>query len=263
MGNEHNKYIDIHCHCLPGLDDGPLNNSEAVELCRSLVADGIGTVIATVHQLGRYDTTNNAAKIRDAVNAMNEQLRENDIDLCIMPGGDVRLDERIPLLLQTDNIMTLADGGLYLLLELPSEVFINIEPLLAELNDAGISTIISHPERCMALDKHPEILEKWLEQASLQITAGSLLGHFGQRAQQTGWSYLEKRQAQFVATDAHDRQKRYPCMNAAFDCIATKLGPDIAHEVCVENPRHILNGTHIINSIESNSPEYSYGGSNN
>ena len=52
-------------------------------------------------------------------------------------------------------------------------------------------------------------------------------------------------------------------MNAAFDCIATKLGPDIAHEVCVENPRHILNGTHIINSIESNSPEYSYGGSNN
>ena len=184
------QYVDIHCHCLPGIDDGPSTMLEAIELCRALVRDGIGTVIATPHQLGRFDNTNNTAQIREAVGMMNQHLHETNIDLQILPGADVRVDERICELLEADKVMTLCDGGKYLLLELPSQVFIEIDSLLVELNQRGISVIISHPERYRMVAQKPEVLEKWLEHgASLQITAGSLLGQLGQSAQKSAWSF--------------------------------------------------------------------------
>ena len=88
------RYVDIHCHCLPCIDDGPKTMSEAIELCRALAGDGIGTVIATPHQLGRFDNTNDAEQIREAVGIMNTKLNEKEIDITILPGADVRVDER-------------------------------------------------------------------------------------------------------------------------------------------------------------------------
>src|SRR4030042_5472868 len=81
-GSGHQRYIDIHCHCLPSIDDGPATMSEAIELCRALVSDGIGTVAATPHQLGRFDNSNDANQIRDAVRSVNEKLYKNGIDMC-------------------------------------------------------------------------------------------------------------------------------------------------------------------------------------
>ncbi len=248
------QYVDIHCHCLPGIDDGPSTMLEAIELCRALVHDGIGTVIATPHQLGRFDNTNNAAQIREAVGMMNQHLHETNIDLQILPGADVRVDERICELLEADKVMTLCDGGKYLLLELPSQVFIEIDSLLVELNQRGISVIISHPERYRMVAQKPEVLEKWLEHgASLQITAGSLLGHLGSTAQKSAWSFLKRGWAQFVATDAHDTQQRIPCMTAAFERIEIELGPQIAREVCIENPMRIIEGVDLPNVYQTSS----------
>ncbi|MCD6388095.1 MAG: tyrosine protein phosphatase, partial [Desulfobulbaceae bacterium] len=173
-------FIDIHCHCLPGLDDGPVNSPEALNLCRALVEEGIKTVVATPHQLGRFDGRNKAAQVRTAVDEWTGQLQEAGIPLTVLPGADVRVDERMLRLLQDDTVLTLADRGKYLLLELPHEAFIDIEPLIRQLADRRISVIISHPERHPVLAARPEIIAKWADLGtSVQITAGSLLGQFG------------------------------------------------------------------------------------
>jgi protein-tyrosine phosphatase len=237
------KYVDIHCHCLPGLDDGPATMSESLSLCRALVNENISTVVATPHQLGRFSECNDAAQVREAVSALNEELKTNDIVLAVMPGADVRVDERTCKLLEEDKVLTLADGGKYILLELPHEVFIDIEPLLDELASVGIQAIISHPERHSGLAKKPDILAKWLEcPAYLQVTAGSLLGCFGSAAEKFGWGLLNSGWASLVATDCHDLDGRRPCMKAAFKRINDRLGKTFARLVCIENPLRVLKG---------------------
>ena len=234
-------YVDIHCHCLPAFDDGPATMSGSLALCRALVNDGITTVIATPHQLGRFSECNESTQIRKAVSVINEELKNNNIALNVMPGADVRVDERICELLKADKILTLADGGKYILLELPHEVFIDIEPLLVELSSMGVQAIISHPERHSHLAKEPDILLKWLEcSALLQVTAGSLLGEFGPITQGLGWQFLDSGWSSLVATDCHDLHGRRPCMRAAFEQISDRLDETTARLVCIENPLRVL-----------------------
>ena len=246
-GLSKHQYVDIHCHCLPAVDDGPATMSDALSLCLALVDDGITTVIATPHQLGRFNSCNEAAQIRKAVSILNEELKSNNIPLMVMPGGDIRLDERICQLLEADKILTLADGGKYILLELPHQNLIDIEPLLIELSSLGIQVIISHPERHPVLAKQPKLLLKWLKHSThLQVTTSSLLGEFGSMVLETAWHFLSSGLAAFVATDSHDLNSRRPCMKTAFERINIKLGETIARLVCIENPLRVLKGQDIV-----------------
>jgi len=243
----HYKFVDIHCHCLPGVDDGPDTSNDALSLCRALVDDCVTTVVATPHQLGRFSGCNEAAQVRYGVCVLNEELKSNNIPLMVVSGADVRVDERICELLQADRILTLADGGKYILLELPHEVFIDIAPLLAELAYLGVQAIISHPERHPALVSQPKILLKWLKlSAHLQVTSASLLGFFGPVVQRAAWHLLSSGFASVVATDSHNLKTRKPCMKAAFKDVSIKLGEAIAYLVCIENPSRVLKGEDIV-----------------
>jgi protein-tyrosine phosphatase len=245
--NRWQKFTDIHCHCLPGFDDGPATMAKSLALCRRLAEEGIGTVVATPHQLGRFESCNEAVSVREAVHSLNGALRNSDIPLRIVPGGEIRVDERICELLEADKILTLADGGRYILLELPHQVFIDIDPLFAELASMGIRSIISHAEKIAALATQPRVLLRWLEHsAHLQITAASLVGDFGSKVQKVAWHFLTSGWVTLVATDSHDINIRRPQMRAAFQCIGKKLGEDIAHLVCIENPSRVVDGQHIV-----------------
>jgi protein-tyrosine phosphatase len=246
MKSEKNSYIDIHCHCLHAVDDGPPTLSQSLSLCRALVNDGIACVIATPHQLGRFSNCNESAQIREQVHILNDNLSENKISLSVIPGADVRVDERICQLIEDDKILTLADDGKYILLEMPHEVLINIEPLLDGLASMGIQAIISHPERHFALAKQPEMLRRWLDRGThLQVTSGSLIGEFGSMARIAAWNFLSSGQALFVATDAHNLCRRRPNMKVAFEQISIRLGHAVAYLVCIENPLRILEGRDI------------------
>jgi len=241
------KFTDIHCHCLPNLDDGPRTMDDALALCRRLVAEGIATVVATPHQLGRFDGCNEAAKVREATSELNRRLHKAGIKLNVLPGGDVRVDERICRLLETDRILTLADGGKYILLELPYEIFIDIESLLKELVSLNFKPIISHPERHNALDRQHKFISKWLDiGAHLQITASSLLGQFGSEINRSAWHFLCSGWATLVATDAHDINDRRPRMKAAFRLITNTLSKDIARLLFIENPSRVVDGRNIL-----------------
>ena len=241
------RFMDIHCHCLPGLDDGPETMAQAVGLCRMLAEEGFATVVATPHQFGRFEGANEGATVREAVRNLNEEISNNHLQLKIVPGGEVRVDERICRLLEADKILTLADGRKYLLLELPYQVFIDIEPLLIELASMGIQPVISHAELIAPLVARPAMVRKWLEcSAHLQITAASLVGDFGPEVQKIALSFIESGKATLVATDSHNTNIRRPRMRAAYELISTKFGEDTAKLVCIENPSRIVNGQDIL-----------------
>jgi len=240
-------FTDIHCHILAGLDDGPETMSESLALCRSLTEQGIGCVVATPHQLGRFDGCNDAQKVREAVCSLGQALNNNGIALKVVPGAEVRVDERICKLLEADRILTLADGGRYILLELPYEVFIDVRPLLFELSCIGVQAVISHPEKCAPVAAMPQVVRRWLQDgAHLVITASSLLGDFGLKANKAAWYFLSSGWASLVATDAHDTDRICPKMKVAFDRISIKLGKDIASLVCIENPSRLVNGQDMV-----------------
>jgi protein-tyrosine phosphatase len=241
------KFSDIHCHCLPGLDDGPATISESLELCRMLVEDGIATVTATPHQLGRFDDSNEAQKVREAVHNLNKVVKNNGIPLKIVPGGEIRVDERICEFLEDDKIMTLADNGRHILLELPCQVSVDITSLLTELASIGVQCVISHVERIAPFVAQRQTLLTWLDHSAyMQITASSLVGDFGPEIQRIAWYFLTSGWVTLVATDSHDMNVRRPRMRAAFELISTWLSEDIARLVCIENPSRVINDQDII-----------------
>lgn len=238
--------VDVHCHCLPGLDDGPVTIANALTLCRTLVDDGITTIIATPHQLGRYEGRNKSSDIRTIVTSFNKIIENTGMHLIIVPGADVRIDERIGHLLDVDQILTLADGGRYFLLELPGESFIDPEPLITELASRGIGVIISHPERNSFLTGQGRRVARWVKQgAHLQVTASSLVGDFGPAVERTAWQWLRIGAVSLVATDAHNTNTRRPRMSDAIDAITARMGESIARRVCIDNPLCVVTGQDI------------------
>jgi protein-tyrosine phosphatase len=232
--------VDIHCHVLPGIDDGPRTPEDALALCKALAADGTTTVIATPHQLGRYDRRNTGPVIKAAVETLRSVLAREGVPLKVVAGADVRLDERMVPLLASGEVLTL-DGGSYVLLELPHETYIEPAPLIRLLGSRGVRTIITHPERHDTVRRKPQLAGPWLQAgALLQLTAGSLIGSFGSEAEQAAWRWLGAGNAAFVATDAHDTERRPPCMTQAIEAIERRLGIDMARRVCVENPARVL-----------------------
>lgn len=249
--------VDLHCHCLAGFDDGPATMGEAIELCRALAADGCTMAIATPHQLGRYDGRSRPAAIRAAVTELNLALQDEGLPLHVQPGAEVRLDERIAELIGRDEVMTLADGGKYVLLELPSHVPVAIELLVAELAAAGVRVIVTHPERCGPLIANPCRVESLLEAgALLQITAASLMGGFGRTASQAAWSWLARGYIAIVASDAHDVQQRRPAMSQALAVVSSRLGLALARQLCLVNPLRVVEGADVTCTLpESNLSE--------
>lgn len=232
--------VDIHCHCLPGVDDGPATMAEALELCQALVDDGIETVIATPHQLGRYDGRNNGRMIRDSVDALTDALEERQISLTVLPGAEVRMDERVPGLVRSGEVVTLADR-IYLLLELPPETHLDPLPLIRCLAREGIRTIVAHPERHRPLGRRPEAVRPWVENgAALQVNASSLVGEAGAEAERVAWELLAQPLPLLVATDAHNVKARPPRLSKARAAIEHRLGLETAERVCFANPRNLV-----------------------
>ena len=241
------RFTDIHCHCLPGLDDGPANMAESIDLCRALVYDGVSRVVATPHQLGRFDGCYDGRIVREAVDRLNRELSQEGIALDVLPGADVRIDERIPQMLESGQVLTVADAGRYLLLELPHGVFLDPQVLLARLNRIGVTVVVTHPERHGFLAAHPSYVNRWLEdRPCLQITAGSFLGEFGRAAQQAARAFLQMDLPVLVATDAHDVRNRPPRMTAAHRWLAKRLGSAAADLLCAENPRRAVAGAELV-----------------
>jgi protein-tyrosine phosphatase len=239
------RFVDIHCHVLPGLDDGARDEAEALAMAAAACRDGTGSVIATPHQLGGNAGVTPAA-IRAGVADLNRALAAAGIPLTVLPGADVRIEPELPFLLKRGAVLTLADRGRHVLLELPHGVYLPLEPLLAALRKQGLTGILSHPERNQGIVARPAVIADVVRAGGLiQITAASLLGGFGGAARRVAEFCVRERLVHFVASDAHDTSRRPIGLAAAHAAIAALADPGLADAVAIENPGRVADGLEV------------------
>ena len=234
--------IDIHNHLLFGLDDGSQNLETSVAMAKIAVEDGISHIVCTPHASGAYayDPSQIAARIA----VLRDALAAEDVPLTLGVGCDFHLSY--------DNIKeTIADptkfsinGTGYLLVELPDfGLPRSLTDTFYQMQLAGITPILTHPERNPTLQKNPSRLIEWLRNGLLvQVTAGSVLGHMGKAAEQMSHRLLNNRWVHILATDAHNVTTRPPRMQAAYDAVSKRYGADYATLLCTDNPGAIFDG---------------------
>ncbi|MCA9152148.1 MAG: hypothetical protein KDA92_22750, partial [Planctomycetales bacterium] len=188
---------------LPGLDDGAPDWDESIAMAALAACDGIRGVIATPHQLGRY-RNNVAPGIRQLTAEFNQRLAAAQINLQVLPGGDVRIEDDLLSEIRADRVLTLGDHGRHVLLELPHELYFPLQPVLETLSRAGLVGILSHPERNRGIQSDPRCLRKLVSAGCLmQVTAGSFLGQFGSAALQLSEQMLNNGWIHLIASDGH------------------------------------------------------------
>ncbi|MBC8106756.1 MAG: hypothetical protein H7Z14_09220 [Anaerolineae bacterium] len=233
--------VDMHCHCLAGIDDGPATGADSIALCKLLVRDGFTDVIATPHQLGRYDGVNWAAEVRQGVSQLQTALQRERVPLRVHAGAEVRIDERIPSFLQADRLLTLADGGEYLLLELPTSSTINPDAVVNVLAQSNVHIVLAHAERYDSLRRDPGLAQAWLgANVILQVNASSLLDDAPADSRQAAISWLAEGWVALIATDSHGITTRRPRMTEAMDFIQREFGTEAAKQICITNPAKLL-----------------------
>lgn len=236
------SFTDIHCHLLPGIDDGAKNWDDSLAMARLAADDGITTVIATPHQLGNFDR-NHGDDIRHRVVELQQRIDAAQICLKVLAGADVRIESGMFGRLQSGEVLTLGDHRKHVLLELPHELYLPLESVLQELSQRDIVGILSHPERNEGILRRPEVVAPLVDHGCLmQITAGSICGTFGPDCQELAEWLLTEGLVHFVATDAHGTRSRRPLIRRAFDRVAELIGETIAIELCGENPAAVAAG---------------------
>lgn len=243
------SFADIHCHLLPGIDDGSPGLDTSLQMARMAVDDGIHTIIVTPHQLGSF-SHNHGDDIRARCLELQQFLDAEQISLEIMPGGDVRIEDGMIEKLLSGEVMTLGDHGRHVLLELPHELYFPLEPLLTALERHGMTGILSHPERNQGIMRDASVLEPLVECGCLmQVTAGSLMSTFGPHSQELGEWMLEQGLVHFIATDAHGVKSRRPLMQRAYDRVAELVGEDVAADLCSINPELVALGKPVAGGV--------------
>lgn len=233
---------DIHCHLLPALDDGPADWPLALDLARQASAEGAHTVLCTPHQGGRYRGTT-SERVRQRVAELRERLAEAGIPLEVGVGGDARIEPDFVERLDADEITTLADRRRHVLLELPHRIYWPLETLAAQLARRGLVGILTHPERNAELAARPALLNDVVAAGCLvQITADSLLGHFGRTAEQVSRRWLQRGHVHLVASDAHDTRTRPARWAEAFERVVEWTDVETADALFSHNPRAVCEG---------------------
>ncbi len=226
----------MHCHVLPGIDDGPDSIEGSVALARAAAAAGIQTVVATPHVSWRYP--NDADTIARLVGEVNARLREEDVAVDVRPGGELAMTRLIDI--EPAELGRFGLGGSsWLLVEPPfTEVATGLDNIVRDVLRRGHRVLLAHPERCQALRRDPQMLYSLIGDGVLtSITAGSLVGHFGGEVRRFSLKLAKDGMIHNVASDAHDHSQRPPGIRAELD--RAGLGP-LADWLTVEVPGAIL-----------------------
>lgn len=235
-------FTDIHCHLIAGIDDGADSVEESLAMARMAVDDGVSTIICTPHQLGGFPA-NRGADIRQHVCQLQALLAQENIPLSLLPGADVRIEDDMIARLRSGDVVSLGDHRRHVLLELPHEMYFPLEPVLEQLASLGMTGIFSHPERNQGILRDPKLLAPLVRFGCLmQVTAGSLLGTFGERSKILAEWMIEHRLVHFMATDAHGCKARRPLLARAHRRVAELADARTADALCIHNPGTVAVG---------------------
>lgn len=234
--------FDVHCHLLPGLDDGPRSVEDSIALANALIADGITHVVATPHVFpGRYNNTADA--ICEATDVLARLFRVRSIPLKLGWAGEVRMCvESLSLLKRGEVPVFEGNNGRFVLIEMPDGgIPIGAAEFLMEFIVLGITPVIAHPERNRSVLHRPECMRPFVNMGCrLQLTAGSVLGMFGRRAQMAALRLLDDDQVFVIASDAHNLGSRRPVMAQASRALTRRYGENRVQQLMVNAPASMM-----------------------
>ncbi len=234
--------IDLHCHILPGIDDGAQTMEDSLDMAKKAISEGIYTIVATPHhQNGKYINEKN--EILQQVAILNERLLQDNIPLTILPGQEIRIYGEMIEDYRNGKILTLNSTNKYVFLEFPSsQVPRFAERLLYDVQAEGLTPIIVHPERNSRFIENPDILYNLVNKGAMtQVTASSLTGRFGKKIKRFSFDLIDANLTHMIASDAHNISGRNFQMKEASELISTEYGIDMLY-MFQENAESIVNG---------------------
>lgn len=234
---------DIHCHILPGIDDGPDQMEDSLTMARLAAEDGTRTLVATPHSdkvagIGGKDA------LAQRIHAFREEVASRGIELDVVMGAEHLLSADLLVEVQDGTVISI-NSSQYLLVEIdffqwPSY----LEEALFQLGLAGFTPFLAHPERQANIQQKPNLLAELVERGVItEVTGGSILGDFGRDAQKSAVPLLKQKLIHVIASDGHTpTSNRPPVMGSALAQVASLVGEKAARVLGTENPAAIIAG---------------------
>lgn len=234
------RFIDTHCHIIPGVDDGPSDLAESLVLAREAARDGIGTIVATPHIVdGGYVGDDREERLSE----LRASFLDYGIDIELVSGAEVPLSMCLAGHQDVLERLTIA-GRRYLLMETAETTYGQLARAAYQVRLCGLFPILAHPERVSFVRDDPMSLAEITARGDIfcQITAASIEGRFGKGLKKVSHDLLKRGLVHLVASDAHSVNSRPPWLSQCYDIVKKVAGEKAAHVLMVENPNKVLQG---------------------
>jgi protein-tyrosine phosphatase len=234
--------IDLHCHILHALDDGPETAAESLQMARALGRTGHRVVAATPHMVPGTAWMPSIERIKTGVAGLNQTIRDEGLPLEIVGGMEIALDPRIPDLLDDGRLLPLGESACLLIEPSFQQFPPGWEQVIFAVLARGNSILLAHPERCRQLASNPGLVDRLIESGVyLQVNWGSFLGHYGRAVARTARLLAGKGQIHCLATDSHHPAGLSPAgMQAAKAEIGAIVGQENLQRISIDNPLRVL-----------------------
>ena len=234
--------IDIHCHILPGLDDGAQTMEDALGMATAAGKDGISGIVATPHLFRSGFGNGDFEEIEEKRKILKARLKESQIDVKIFPGAEVHISHNLLDEIRKNRKYLVLNRSSYLLVEFPTDhIFSGVKSLFFELMSDGVTPIIAHPERNTVFMRHPELLSDFVRMGALaQANSGSFLGVYGTNVQMTAVKFLELNLFHFMGSDGHRVGFIKSGLSEALRVVSRIVGEKEGRALVDQNPRAVL-----------------------
>ncbi|MFL5338837.1 MAG: tyrosine-protein phosphatase [Gemmataceae bacterium] len=222
---------DMHVHLLAGLDDGPRTRGDAVAMCQAAHAEGVRLAAALAHQNESWPAVTPAV-IRAAAKQLTHDLAAAGVDLRVFPTAEVMVRPGLEDEWRAGTLMSVADRGELLLLEMPHQLFVDLRQTVAGLRRLGVRTILAHPERTPELLHEPGAVERLIGLGCLvQVSATSVTEPPSAQDERALRDWVRRGVVHLLGSDGHSANRRPPRLAAAVETIARWAGPAAADRI--------------------------------
>jgi protein-tyrosine phosphatase len=234
--------VDIHCHLLAGLDDGPRTWDDALAMCRIAYQEGTQLVAATAHQNERWNQVT-PERIRAAVQQLSQLLQRANIPLSVVPCAEITAHPDMETAWEKGQLLSVADRKQYLLVEMPQQLFVDLAPTVQRLQQFDLRVILAHPERHSELLHEAGRIEELIENGCLvQVSSGSVTDPPTSAAGRALRNWFQRGCVHLLGSDGHSPRRRPPRMADAYQQISYWAGTATADRVCSTNGLAVLQG---------------------
>lgn len=233
-------YIDMHCHILPGVDDGAHDISEMKAMLKIAYNDGIRCIIATPHFHPVYGRTS-PDMLKKKLSCLRKVAHSIDPHFRIYLGSELFFRQDILTLIKEGTALTM-NRRHYLLVEFsPSDSYFHIRQSLQMLQANNYTVILAHVERYTAILENPKLAEELYDMGvHFQINAGSICGKNGWRTKKFIKYLLDSNLVFCVGTDAHNTKDRAPKMKKAAAYITYHYSEEYTRRIFFSNAMQML-----------------------